>query len=367
MGRGRRATGNQSSGATATIAGAKRPRVENNNSPSQGNLNSEQQQQPPAAKRGRKPKTDKAGKVETSWAKSRNFGSNMDPLETIGLPSVSIPYMSPALVTYVGSAAPDSLNEKSSYLDISNMRSSKESVKSEDSGDETRIAEKIEDTCVEDSQPSEMDLDESDDVYRFRRSPEPREITIERPKAPFPGLYRDRSPLDNRISQTNNINNNNNNVNNSTKQTGSSDNKKVIIRKLTTPAPAADDTECSEVSELMDTIEPSDLPNVDPMYEVYQPWVIKTYGDMAKTKTITVKKYSRILRVLRGEEANSAENSKFRFWVKSKGFHIGRPEDYESKPADRIVGRHTVFASGNDPSLYVPTQLPHSKVRNFKI
>lgn len=360
MGRGRRATGSQSSGATATMAGAKRPRVDNNNSPSQGNLNSDQQQQqqqPPAAKRGRKPKIDKASKIETSWAKSRNFGTNVDPLETIGLPSVSIPYMSPSLVTYVGSAAPDSLNEKSSYLDISNMRSAKESVtKSEDSADE-----KTEETCVEDSQPSEMDLEESDDVYTFGRSPEPREIRVERPKAPFQGLFRDRSPLNSRVNQNNNVGSNNNN--NSSKDGVVGDNKKVISRKLPTPAPTVDETECSEVSELMDTIEPSDLPNVDPMYEVYQPWVIKTYGDMAKTKTITVKKYSRILRVLRGEEANSAENSKFRFWVKSKGFHIGRPEDYESKPADRIVGRHTVFASGNDPSLYVPTQLPHSKVR----
>ncbi|EFN81156.1 hypothetical protein EAI_00677, partial [Harpegnathos saltator] len=78
------------------------------------------------------------------------------------------------------------------------------------------------------------------------------------------------------------------------------------------------------------------------MFNTYQPWVIKTYGDLAKTKTITIKKYARILRTLRGEEANSAENSKFRFWVKSKGFHIGQPEGYDAKPADRIIGRHAV-------------------------
>ncbi|XP_072745905.1 uncharacterized protein [Anoplolepis gracilipes] len=102
----------------------------------------------------------------------------------------------------------------------------------------------------------------------------------------------------------------------------------------------------------------------DAMFNAYQPWVIKTYGDLAKTKTITIKKYARILRTLRGEEMNSAENSKFRFWVKSKGFHIGQPEGYDAKPADRIIGRHAVTNPGLDPPLYVPTQLPHNKALN---
>ncbi|XP_066591418.1 uncharacterized protein [Prorops nasuta] len=113
--------------------------------------------------------------------------------------------------------------------------------------------------------------------------------------------------------------------------------------------------------------EPSIMPNKfpnDSMFNAYQPWVIKTYGDLAKTKTITIKKYARILRTLRGEEVNSAENSKFRFWVKSKGFHIGQPEGYDAKPADRIIGRHAVTNPGLDPPLYVPTQLPHNKALN---
>ncbi|XP_034942920.1 uncharacterized protein [Chelonus insularis] len=115
--------------------------------------------------------------------------------------------------------------------------------------------------------------------------------------------------------------------------------------------------------------QPSDNVNVpkfqnDGMFNAYQPWVIKTYGDLAKTKTITIKKYARILRTLRGEEVNSAENSKFRFWVKSKGFHIGQPEGYDAKPADRIIGRHAVTSPGLDPPLYVPTQLPHNKALN---
>ncbi len=62
------------------------------------------------------------------------------------------------------------------------------------------------------------------------------------------------------------------------------------------------------------------------MIASYQPWVILTYGDAAKTKTITLSKYARIVRTLRGEEVNSAENSKFRFWVRSKGFRLGAPE-----------------------------------------
>src|SRR2546426_12371860 len=51
------------------------------------------------------------------------------------------------------------------------------------------------------------------------------------------------------------------------------------------------------------------------MYDAYQEWALKTYGDSAKTKTVTRKKYNRIMKILRGEESSSVENSKFRFWV----------------------------------------------------
>ncbi|XP_074036788.1 nucleolar protein 4 isoform X2 [Leptinotarsa decemlineata] len=108
--------------------------------------------------------------------------------------------------------------------------------------------------------------------------------------------------------------------------------------------------------------------NKDDMLATYQPWVIQTYGDLAKTKTITLKKYARILRTLRGEEIVSADNSKFRFWVKAKGFCVGQPAGYDPKPADGIVGRYSVcdsdegipplndklFGSAKDPPLYVP-------------
>lgn len=52
-----------------------------------------------------------------------------------------------------------------------------------------------------------------------------------------------------------------------------------------------------------------------------------TYGDLAKTKTVTRKKYERIVKILNGQEPNNVENSKFRFWVKSKGFRLGPTED----------------------------------------
>ncbi|XP_061724098.1 nucleolar protein 4 isoform X2 [Cydia pomonella] len=111
-------------------------------------------------------------------------------------------------------------------------------------------------------------------------------------------------------------------------------------------------------------------PKLD-LFSTYQPWVIQTYGDLAKTKTITLKKYARILRTLRGEECNSSDSSKFRFWVKAKGFHVGKPPGYEAKPADGIVCRYSVqdaegcaknpegkeiyTGSQNDPPLYIPT------------
>ncbi len=87
------------------------------------------------------------------------------------------------------------------------------------------------------------------------------------------------------------------------------------------------------------------------MWDQYQPWVMGTYGDAAKTKTITTKKYARIVALLRsmgvgggvaqmaptslvggGDKegappsgGSSSEAAKFKLWVKSKGFHLGPP------------------------------------------
>lgn len=69
------------------------------------------------------------------------------------------------------------------------------------------------------------------------------------------------------------------------------------------------------------------------MYETYQPWVLQTYGDSAKTKTITRNKYQRILQILRGDYVDN-ETSKFKLWVKGRGFRIGPPPGYLNGGAD---------------------------------
>lgn len=73
------------------------------------------------------------------------------------------------------------------------------------------------------------------------------------------------------------------------------------------------------------------------MYETYQPWVLQTYGDSAKTKTITRNKYQRILQILRGDYVDN-ETSKFKLWVKGRGFRIGPPPGYLSGGVGGVGG-----------------------------
>ncbi|KAH8378003.1 hypothetical protein KR093_008456 [Drosophila rubida] len=73
----------------------------------------------------------------------------------------------------------------------------------------------------------------------------------------------------------------------------------------------------------------------DVIYELFQPWALKTYGDQAKTKTITLRKKARILKALEGKEHSRPDSSKFRFWVKTKGFTTKRPEGFEEAPGSR--------------------------------
>lgn len=80
------------------------------------------------------------------------------------------------------------------------------------------------------------------------------------------------------------------------------------------------------------------------MFQTFQSWALQNYGDSGKTKTVTEKKYNRIVRILTGEELSSAENSKFRFWVKAKGFRLG-PFD----GSEQINGHKQTL-------LYVPTK-----------
>ena len=88
---------------------------------------------------------------------------------------------------------------------------------------------------------------------------------------------------------------------------------------------------------------PSPHPGWPAMYDTFQNWALQNYGDAGKTKTVTRKKYTRISRILTGEETPSSDNSKFRFWVKAKGFRLGPPP-----PED---------TSGQDQVLYVPSRV----------
>ncbi|XP_076596256.1 nucleolar protein 4-like isoform X1 [Chaetodon auriga] len=89
------------------------------------------------------------------------------------------------------------------------------------------------------------------------------------------------------------------------------------------------------------------------MFGEFQDWCLRTYGDSGKTKTVTRRKYNKILQtLLQGDEENSNGvflhekssnhiNAKFKFWVKSKGFQVGTLQDAKNGSSDR-------------PVLYVP-------------
>jgi len=100
------------------------------------------------------------------------------------------------------------------------------------------------------------------------------------------------------------------------------------------------------------------------MFEQYQPWVLSTYGDAAKTKTITAKKYARIVSLLKligvdkmaKEAAASLSNlpepsgsdaAKFRLWVKSKGFHLGPPVGHPERD-DLLLKELLYLPTGTD-------------------
>ncbi|KAK5863956.1 hypothetical protein PBY51_000937 [Eleginops maclovinus] len=89
------------------------------------------------------------------------------------------------------------------------------------------------------------------------------------------------------------------------------------------------------------------------MFGAFQDWCLRTYGDSGKTKTVTRRKYNKILQTLvQGDEenrngvfmhekGNNHINAKFKFWVKSKGFQVGTLRDEKNGSSDR-------------PVLYVP-------------
>ncbi|XP_042265294.1 nucleolar protein 4-like isoform X2 [Thunnus albacares] len=105
------------------------------------------------------------------------------------------------------------------------------------------------------------------------------------------------------------------------------------------------------------------------MFGEFQDWCLRTYGDSGKTKTVTRRKYNKILQTLiQGDEENSNGvflhekgnnhiNAKFKFWVKSKGFQVGTLQDGKNGSSDRPVLYVPIKAtcvdgvSGGDSSL----------------
>uniref|UniRef100_A0A182VH58 Nucleolar protein 4 n=1 Tax=Anopheles merus TaxID=30066 RepID=A0A182VH58_ANOME len=116
-----------------------------------------------------------------------------------------------------------------------------------------------------------------------------------------------------------------------------------------------DETGCEEEDEGRIKSEqhvfPTDAPSLQnaPGVGIFQPWVIRTYGDRAKTKTITLKKQARIIKTLRGLEMNNPDSSKFRFWVKTKGFTTSKPGGFQD------IFTHQNIPENDGCMLYAPS------------
>ncbi|XP_073822227.1 uncharacterized protein [Musca autumnalis] len=107
------------------------------------------------------------------------------------------------------------------------------------------------------------------------------------------------------------------------------------------------------------------------IYELFQPWALKTYGDLAKTKTITMRKKVRILKALEGKEHSRPDSSKFRFWVKTKGFTTKRPECFEDAPCTqrqkKVLPPNAVLSENPaDVDLYVASTTKDLEKRTYR-
>ncbi|CAG9802929.1 unnamed protein product [Chironomus riparius] len=98
--------------------------------------------------------------------------------------------------------------------------------------------------------------------------------------------------------------------------------------------------------------------NKSKMYQIYQPWVLHTYGDQSKSKTITLKKQSRIVSTLKGLEMNRPDSSKFRFWVKSKGFISELPKDFKETKKSQVEEDGCL--------LFIPCKPDSSSISSYK-
>ncbi|KAL1249802.1 hypothetical protein QQF64_020807, partial [Cirrhinus molitorella] len=86
------------------------------------------------------------------------------------------------------------------------------------------------------------------------------------------------------------------------------------------------------------------------MFGDFQEWCLRTYGDSGKTKTVTQRKYNKILQTLLQSDDSEGVyiesnhiNAKFKFWVKSKGFQVGNTD-----------GKPNENGAADRPVLYVP-------------
>lgn len=83
----------------------------------------------------------------------------------------------------------------------------------------------------------------------------------------------------------------------------------------------------------------------------YAEWIQKQYdGPGCRAKIVGRTKYEQIVRAVRGELRRAADNSKFRFWVRAKGFRMGRPAPGAAQ-ADDADGLYVVDTRNGGPSL----------------
>lgn len=89
------------------------------------------------------------------------------------------------------------------------------------------------------------------------------------------------------------------------------------------------------------------------MYQRFQAWALRNYGEAGKTKTVTRIKYDRIVAILSGREPPTADNSKLRFWIKAKGFRLGLVAKHEAVAPDESL---LSAIGGCRNVLYVPAK-----------
>ncbi|XP_060627804.2 nucleolar protein 4-like isoform X1 [Anolis sagrei] len=112
----------------------------------------------------------------------------------------------------------------------------------------------------------------------------------------------------------------------------------LLLRSASAAAAAAASASASSPPLPPPPPAPSSRPGESALGRQFRDWCLRTYGDSAKTKTVTRSKYRRIAEVLQGggagggsgggggshgSSSHGGEKGKFQFWVRSKGFRLG--------------------------------------------